>query len=151
MTRSTVPIVVRLSSTFSQILFRHKTRYSASFDQPKMEAEYFVYSPEHFLEMGLELIGQTERKSYDAELSLFKQTYRLHPETLSELWELLVLFTEMSPLTQPEHLLWTLNFCKTYDKQEALWNRFHTCEDTFQKYTHHVIDCIASLESVKVR
>ena len=130
-------------------IFKHSTLSLDDSLSKEMETEYYVYTPDQFLEIGLELIGAEERKSYWTELSLFKQHYRLDPEICCELWELLVFFTDLDILTQPEHLLWALCFMRTYAKLEDLCNRFHCCEDTFRKYTHHVIDCIGVLKVLR--
>lgn len=79
---------------------------------------------------------------------LFRSNYGCSPDVCSILWETL---TENNcfrhfPGAMPKHLLWTLLFLKTYDKEAVLASRLNTTRKTLRKWIWSILHAVVKLK-----
>jgi len=76
----------------------------------------------------------------------FKACFGTSPSVCSKLWSLI---TDELPFNRkPIHLLWGLNFLKTYTTEAVRSLIFHADEKTLRKWQWAVVKCIASANLV---
>ena len=107
-------------------------------------------TPKHFFQLGIAIFnGGTYTSKREAILD-FKAHFGAHPKVCAKLWSILKRVPTFNCRVEPQHLLWTLFFIKTYDI-ERVCSKFLQCDrKTFRKYVWYTLKQIALLKEVVV-
>lgn len=99
-----------------------------------------------FLKLGLEIVGQRPTAYLlRGARAKFMSLYGTEPVVVAVLWDLLPDHVKEKPGCRPNHLLWTLNFLKSYDTAINNGIRFGCDEKTFRNWTWYMLEHIESL------
>jgi hypothetical protein len=100
----------------------------------------------YFLKLGHDIVGQP-RTAYLLRgiRDKFMSLYGTEPVVAALLWDLLPDHVKEKPGCEPKHLLWALNFLKSYDTAINNGICFRCDETTFQKWTWYLLKHIKTL------
>ena len=105
------------------------------------------YDPEFFHNLGMSLLHRSTVSASLTTKRRFRAYYGVTHTVSYKLW--LNLRAQIPENCKPCHLLWTLNFLKTYDTEMVRSALFRVDEKTMRKWQWIVIDAISNLKLVR--
>lgn len=105
----------------------------------------FRMSESLFYEMGCQYINHDVTQSTNVGNRRFQEHFGVPPIICSIIWDIIKQSSEVRPC----HLLWALQFLKTYNTEHVMCSILKVDEKTLRKWVWKTIDLIADLSVVR--